>query len=169
MYSLLQRGIGHWNDSKDNNHFICNLFLYKEYVAHTIASTSTYLSWVHINTVKEGGRGEPWGGGATALLASPIPMPLVSLWWNLSSSHRLPSNSSSFKRKYTFRGHAIWMTYTDDDVWTVCITVCKFIVSNVRDSIGPAVFLTGSYIESSFIWLHAGCHTEIISLLLHCK
>ena len=44
MRSLLQCGIGQWNDSKDDNHFICNLFLYKEYVAHKIVGTSTYLS-----------------------------------------------------------------------------------------------------------------------------
>ena len=42
------------DDSKGNNHFICNLLLYKEYVAHKMASTGTYLS-TYINTVKEGG------------------------------------------------------------------------------------------------------------------
>ena len=37
-----------WNrmqvHSKDNNHFICNLLLYKEHVAHKMASTGAYPS-----------------------------------------------------------------------------------------------------------------------------
>ena len=37
MCSLLQRGIGYRYDSKDNNRFICNLLLYKEYVVHKMA------------------------------------------------------------------------------------------------------------------------------------
>ena len=34
MRPLLQRGIQYRHDSKYNTHFICNLLLYKEYVAH---------------------------------------------------------------------------------------------------------------------------------------
>ena len=52
-----QRGIGYRYYSKDNNHFICNLLLYKEHVAHKIASIGAYLSTSETKSRNEQKRG----------------------------------------------------------------------------------------------------------------
>ena len=80
MHSLLRCGIGYGHDSKDDNHFICNVLLYKVYVAYKMVSTGTYLS-TYINTVKEGGLSLPSSceEGATAPPPPPHSYALVQL------------------------------------------------------------------------------------------
>ena len=75
MHSLLQRGIGYRNDSKDDNRFICNLLLYKEYVAHKMVTTSTHLS-TYICQYRVLSLPSSCKGGL-APLAPPIPTPLM--------------------------------------------------------------------------------------------
>ena len=84
MHSLFQHGIGYRYHSKDNNHFICNLLLYKEHVAHKMASTGAYPSTSETRSRNEQKEEQAW----VINVARPKTEPKLTeseFWWHILS------------------------------------------------------------------------------------